>query len=438
MSLTTGAGVFAQLFDIIKGQAAERKLYLRIPDDHILDPEGQSQPFEEDNSYFGIRLSEMFVRDERVLLRTFVPLSVAITEFIYEGKKQVVPFIVGNQLLKSIDPYVQGENVEYTNTNIAGPIPYAGGDVALYIGLYRAQASDLSRKLFTLVGGILSSFDATGLSKYLDLAGPLGAGLADLLGMKEVEFRLGKRDEFNGTSGSATQFRSGYLAYINLTQAELDGRELYVQGGTLQTKRNGGTLVRFRDADYCLIKIEHIGERSDYTALSFHKFWGAAKDLIWQGEPERAKAAFVQLVQELAKSPDLTKKHRFHLMQAYKANFEAELAAAQGVTHFGGTEDAAPTRGASRGARSAARGAVQAATAIAMNAKLPKDAEKGLTELSKAWDRIPYLENRDRSAPLTETMLKSQLSSLQAGTALDRPDPQALATALTIAAFSPT
>jgi hypothetical protein len=379
----------------------------------------------------------MFVHDERVLLRTFVPLSVAITEFIYEGKKQVVPFIVGNQLLKSIDPYVQGDNVEFMNTNIAGPIPYAGGDVSLYVGLYRAQASNLSRKLFTLVGGILSSFDATGLSKYLDVAGPLANGLADLLGMKEVEFRLGRRDEFNGTPGSATQFKSGYLAYINLSEAELGGRELYVQGGTLQAKRNGGQLERFRDADYCLIKIEHIGERGDYTALPFHKLWGAAKDLVWQAEPERAKAAFVQLVQELARSPDLTKKHRFHLLQAYKANFEAELAAAQGATSFGGAESTGPTRGASTGARSVARGAVQAATAIAMKARLPKDAEKGLTELTKAWDGIPYLASRDKSAPLTESMLKSQLQSLQAGSALESPDPEALATALTIAAFSP-
>ncbi|HYK90726.1 MAG TPA: hypothetical protein VE398_18280 [Acidobacteriota bacterium] len=434
--MSAATSVFGRLFDIIKGQTTERKVYLRIPDERVLDPGEQGQSFEEDNSYFNIRLSEMFVHDERVLLRSFVPLSVAITEFIYQGKKQVVPFIVGNQLLKSIDPYVQGENVEFTNTNIAGPIPYLGGDVALYVGLYRAQAGDLSRKLFTLVGGILSSFDATGLSKYLDLAGPLGNGLADLLGMKEVEFRLGKRDEFNGTSGSAAQFKSGYLAYVNVPEAELDGQALYVKDGALHLKRDGRNLERFHDADYCLIRIEHIAERGDYTALPFHKLWGVAKDLIWGSEFEKAKAAFVQLVQELAKSPDLTKKHRFHLLQAYKANFEAELAAAQSTTQFPDLGAAPLTRGASTNARSLARGAVQAATAIAISAGLPRDAQRGLTELSKAWDGIPFLENRVKNAPLTEEILRSQLKSLQSGSAIERPDPESLATALTMAAFN--
>jgi hypothetical protein len=261
-----GTGTLGRLWDVIWSRTADRKLCFRIPDDQALDAADESTTFREDDSYFGIRLSEMFIRDERVLMRTFVPLSVAITEFIYDGKKQIVPYIVGNQLLKSIDPYVQGAHVEFTNTNIAGPIPYAGGGISLYMGLYRAQVNDLSQKLFSLVGSILSSFDTTGLSRYLDVAEPLGAGLADLLGMKEVEFRLGKRDEFGGND-SANQFKPGYLAYINLTERELDSSMLRVKDGALHVARNGGGLQRFTEADYCLIKIEHISERGDYTNI---------------------------------------------------------------------------------------------------------------------------------------------------------------------------
>lgn len=431
--MNASAGALERLWDIVKGRTTDRKLCFRIPDEQVFDAGNMSTIFREDDSYFGIRLSEMFIRDERVLMRTFVPLSVAITEFIYDGKKQTVPFIVGNQLLKSIDPYVQGAHVEFANTAIAGPIPYVGGDVALYTGLYRAQVNDLSRKLFNLLGGILSSFDATGLSRYLDLAAPLGAGLADLLGMKEVEFRLGKRDEFTENQ-SANQMKSGYLAYVNLREDELDSKTLCVKDGVLQTRSDSGSMQRFTEADYCLIKIEHTTARSDYTVLPFHKLWLSSKDLIWQGEPERAKAVFVQLVQELAKSPDLTKKHRFHLLQVYKANFETEMAQSKSMSELS-PDRAGLTRGAATDRRTAAKSAVQIATETAMNANLPRAAERALVELVKSWDTIPHLQDRGRDDLLTDEMLNSQLKTLQSASTIEKPDPEALANALTLAEF---
>ena len=434
MNAAATSSPLGRLWDVIWSRTTDRKVCLRIPDQQALDAGEEGTTFLEDDSYFGIRLSEMFIRDERVLMRTFVPLSVAITEFIYDGKKQIVPFIVGNQLLKSIDPYVQGAHVEFNNTNIAGPIPYVGGDVSLYMGLYRAQVNDLSKKLFSLVGTILSSFDTTGLSRYLDLAEPLGAGLADMLGMKEVEFRLGKRDEFAGREG-VNQFKSGYLAYINLTDRDLDSSRLRVKDGGLQINRNDGDLERFTDADYCLIKIEHISERGDYTALSFHKLWTTAKDLIWQGEPNKAKAAFIELVRELARSPDLTKKHRFHLLQVYKANFEAETAQFSSISQLPGTDTGTVTRGANGSSRTTGRIAVQAATYVAQKARLPI-AEKGLAELSNMWDRIPHLDNRGRNVSLTDDVLNSQLRSLQSASTIVKADPEALAAALTLAEFN--
>ena len=431
MNSIAGTSSIGRLWDVIWSRPADRKLCFRVRNDYTLDRGDEAATFLQDDSYFGIRLSEMFIRDERVLLRTFVPLSVAVAEFIYDGKKQVVPYIVGNELLKSIDAYVQGAHVEFANTNIAGPIPYAGGGISLYMGLYRAQVNDLSQKLFGLVGTILSSFDTTGISRYLDLAEPLGAGLADLLGMKEVEFRLGKRDEFGGND-AANQFRPGYLAYVNLTERELDSSTLRVKDGALHVARNGGALERFTAADYCLIRIENIRERGDYTALSFHKLWAVSKDLIWQGEPMKAKGAFVELARELARSPDLTKKHRFHLLQAYKANFETELDQFNTMVPRGSAEEL--TRSAGSAFSPGARTAVQAATLVAKEARLPV-AEKGLAELTKAWDQIPHLKDRSTNASLTDEVLNSQLHSLQSATAIVNPDPEALATALALAEF---
>jgi hypothetical protein len=433
--------LLGQLWDSIRVHPADRKLCLRLSDDQVLDTDRTTDSFVEDESYFEIRLSEMFIRDERVFARSFVPLSVAIAKFIYNDKEQTVPFIVGTQLLGSLDPYVQGANVEFTNTSIVGPVPYQGGDVALYVGLYRAEVNDLSRKLFSLVAGLVSTFDASGISKYLDIAAPLGAGLRDLLGIEEIEFRLGKRDEFS-TAGPS-QFKPGYIAYVNATAEEVDG-ELCVKEGVLHKRSTTGTLERFSDADYCLIKIERLLDRGDYTTLPFHKMWSTAKDLIWHSQIEMARLAFNQLGQQLAKSPDLTKTHRFRLLQAYAANFEMEVAQSRFSTSLGTPGEV--TRGADRktlrdtrrvASSFMARSAIQLASAAAERASLP-DAMKGLVELTNKWDSLPHLSDRAKDVPLTNEVLRSQLRALESQSAITKADPEALATALTLATFGDT
>jgi hypothetical protein len=412
--------------EYVKGQKTERMVSVRIDGE---DEEQKSNIFQPDESYFVIRVAEMFVRDRRQFTRTFIPLAVAVTEFLYAGKQEIVPFVVGKEILKSIDQYVSGNKVEYRNTSVAGPIPYMGGNFGLFIGLYRTEVSDLSRKLFGLLGGILSRFDATGLSRYLDLAEPLGAGLRDLLGMKEVEFRLGQREEFDAVSGSS-QFRSGYLAHLNCTEADLRNKHLLIRDGLLHVKENDGPLRRFDDCDYCLTLIEHLSERTDYTALSFHEFWKDAQGHIWHDEPEKAKGSFMQLIQELAKSPDLTKKHRFRLMQIYKANFETE-SEMHGSMKFG--ERGVDT--VRSGGHSSAKGAIQQAAYVATQAKLSRAAE-ALSELNLRWDAVTKLDSRKPKQVLTDEILIAQMQRLEQDSAITEPDPDSLASALTIAAFS--
>jgi hypothetical protein len=139
-------------------------------------------------------------------------------------------------------------------------------------------------------------------------------------------------------------------------------------------------------------------------------------------------------VRELARSPDLTKKHRFHLLQVYKANFEAELEQFNDITPVHGLATGDVTRDAEGHSRPTARTAVQAATFAAKKAKLAI-AEKGLVELTKMWKKIPHLNDRGANVSLTDDVLNSQLKSLQSASAIDKPDPEALATALALAEF---
>ena len=321
--MSTGSQPLRSMLDKLWRSPTVRKFASQIRSDHV---QGAQSPrtFTKDQAYFQIRLSEMFLRDDRELWRNFLPVTVCMTEFNFNGKQQVVPFIVSNEILKSIEKYADGNRVDYRNTRLTLPIPYIGGDVSVFVGLYRITRTDLALNFFSFMGSIVKVFDTSGITKYVELAGPLSVGLEQFLGMADVEFRVGTRQAFGDSKPADSAFREGYWVFMNCAENAVDPNTLWVKDGQLKRIGISGE-SHFDQNDYCLIQIEYLEERNDYTVLPFHAQWEAAKTLIWNGETEKAKAKFMVLAQELAVSPDLTKKHRISLMLVYKANFESEL-----------------------------------------------------------------------------------------------------------------
>jgi hypothetical protein len=423
------ADVANKLYEFIKHAPAIRKFSAPILQSNIEDGLQPFRKFERDNAYFQLRLAEMFLKNGRELWREFMPMTVFLTEFIFDGKQQTVPFVVNNDILNSIQKYVDGNSIEYRNTRVAGPIPYCGGDISLFTGLYRTRINDLSVGFFNLIGGLVQAFDASGLTRYLDVARPLGAGLTSLLGMKDVEFCLGTRDELT----EQKTFSEGYWVYINAPEKSLAQDKLWASEGRL-FMGDCNRLTRFDQNDYCLVQLEYLDERGDYTTLAFHRLWLQAKELIWTNEPEKAKVKFTQLAQELAVSPDLTRRHRFALMQVYKANFESEAEAFRSLTEAGTGGGNDPHRGGSRRLR-AADSLLEQYAALEKTA-LPKNAIVGMYHLSKNWQNIHSVRDRRREFSLTNDIISTQLSDIQKITPIADPQPEELAKAMTIAAFA--
>ena len=109
---------------------------------------------------------------------------------------------MSNQILSAVESLVKGQRVEYCNTTVAGPLPYVGDNVCIFVGLFRLAVSDLSKTLFGCIEQIADAFSIPGFSSYLSLAKVVTGVLPDLLGMKNMEFRFGTRDEFS--SGKRT------------------------------------------------------------------------------------------------------------------------------------------------------------------------------------------------------------------------------------------
>lgn len=422
---------------------AQRRFYDQIPDSHVLDKGFSPQVFEPEKGYFQITLSEMFLRDRRHFWQGFVPLSIIMSDFIYDGKRQTIPFFVDSKLLKEIEECVKNVQVEYYNTRVAGPVPYIGGNVSLFVGLFRIQVDNLAENLFNFLQTIVSTFDLTVLSSYLNIARPLIGGLEDLLDMKQVQFRLGTRDEFSCKPNDPHRFREGYLVFMNCPENHISTDTLWVNNGRLSVGPNRKSIKPFREYDYCLVRIEQLSERGDYTTLPFHKLWEDAKRIIYQGNHINAQWMLMELAQQLATSPDLTQDHRYYLMQVYKANFEKEVALYQELHGFTPEQIATVSkRGA--GGILGPRESFETAAQLARKGKFPEKTVDGLLELRdnwgqiNNWEQIPELQDKDKDSRLANDILNRQLQALASVSKIKKPDPKALADVITFTALNPT
>ncbi len=398
----------------------------------MLDEEITSNIIEPKKSYFEVRLSEMFLRDKRQYWSTYIPFVVVLTEFLHdrqamEAGREALPFLVTNHLLGQAEQYVGEDRVEYRNARVAGPLPYMGDDVDLFVALYGARGSDVSDKLFQFLGSVVGAVDAGGLSAYLNIARNLKESIFSLLDIAGTQYRLGTRDSFSDRQGDPRQFREGYLAYINCSEYEVRKEALWVKDHRLHT----GTRTAhepFRAHDYCLVRI---GERKDrnHESLPFHRLWKQTEDLILQGSHAEADVIFRHLVREVARCPDLTRQHRIHLPLIYKADFEAAV------------DQHNKLRGPAPGGLSATRGprtglspkaVLQRTASIAERARMPKPVQSSLRMISQHWNEIPHLKDRPAGFRLSGEIINAQLEAFsRIADVLDQ-DPEDLARALAI------
>ena len=402
-----------------------KKLYRRVPDDHVLDSTYTGRAFERDKAYFTISLSKMFLADARRLWQGLAPLTIAVTEFQYSGQKQSVPFVVGKDLLAGIQKYLKDQNVDYRNTRIFGPCPYTGGNVSLFIGLFQTEAGSAFTEFFGLLGDIAGALDVTGLSGYLPVAKVLTAGMGRLLGLSGTSLRVGARDEFDDDAGGANPFRQGFLAYVNCSDEDLPS-PLWISEGELLSGSTRDTARPLTNYDHCLVRVEWQGERNDYTSLPFHASWNKARDLIWDGQFEKARSGFLDLVRQVAGSPDLTTPHRTALLSVYRANFEAEVESYRTNTR---PFESLPGTRAPEGGAATGKEAIRADALASRQAGLSKETQTALLDVANRWPQMR--EARAGVPQLTDAVLAAQMKVV----GIQAADPQRLADAMVIGAF---
>lgn len=315
----------SELWDGLMRRPARKTLSLHIPPERVLD-EVMPPPADLANAgYFQVRLAEMYLRDERKLLRELVPATLLMSEFKYGAQSVRLPFFVSNQMLQGMDAGGQGLDkirVRFKDTRVVGPVPYLGDEVALFVGLFSSTIRDNKAALFAVFEKLFGAVDAGTLSSCLKLADKLSDELFKSLGHSDTECVLAERNVY----GTARQpLRDGYAAMLNCESRDLDPSTLHVMEGMLHTKQ-GAKLQPFAQCDYCLVKTETSETRNDYTTLPFHKFWEEARGKLLRRDLAQAKAALIECQQAVLSSCDLTEDHKYRLIEFYQAAFVKDQA----------------------------------------------------------------------------------------------------------------
>lgn len=416
-----------EVWDSVRHREFKRKMYTRIRGEQVLEGGGQNVKFIPDEGYFQLVLSEMFIRDRREYWKSFLPFVVMLADFIFDGATRTVPVFIGNELLKSIEAYIQGDVVEYRNTTMLGPTPYSGGKLEVFVGLFRTKCEDLAGDLLGVVNEISRIFPLSELSRYIEIAAPLGRGITRVLGIPDVELRVGVRDVFD--ESGPNELRTGYSAIVNCNEGIFNSNQFWVQDGRLLIGNNRPE-IQFDSHDYCLVRYDFRAER-EFSTLAFSKLWQRMKAMVWEGQQAKAQAVFLELGQQLSVSPDLTRSHRFDLIRLYKANLEREIDAFNQARGPSSSPDE-PSRGGGspRGGKAAIQGVLARLEQLNSSAAL-KDS---LTEVSGRWEEIMEPFTKNAESQLTDEILQQQLQALNSAK-VGPADPQELLDGLTATAM---
>jgi hypothetical protein len=326
------------ILETIRRRQASPTTSFPIEPSHVLGgSSGDASAFTPGQTYLELRCRQMFLQYEREGWREFNPLGSFLVEFLFAGAKHTVPFVLGPERLEGAPKVKDDTRIEYQNIRVAGPFPYAGDDLRLFAGLFRMETGNWAKQALSLLETVAKAFDATKLTSYLNIATPLVNGLQGLLGMDEVELRMGVDRAYTEPPKDAVPdarshgaLRPAFEVLLNLASdqvSEDQRRNFWVRDGRLCYGQDQGALQEYRGADFLLVEISSHSTRGDYTTFDFHTSdWAMVEEHLVNGREDDAWQRFRLLATNLVQCDDLVPPHREALLRQYRSWFEERRA----------------------------------------------------------------------------------------------------------------
>jgi hypothetical protein len=270
----------------------------------------------------------MFLSYSSKWFTTYDPAVFVVSEFLYDGSRRSVPFVVGPALLNGKMNKLP-EGMVFSNTTVAGTHPYKGSALTLSLVLCQIKQSNYLQKLLDVVEEASSTYFngfGTMINDYVKVAKAVFKGLDHIMSAEETQPLVGFRNEIDPNAGQ--DLRPGYYVLINGQQEAFDENQFWVKNNQLFFGSSADTAKPFRDNDYVLYSIMSTPIRNDASDLYFSALWKEARDTAitepyitnekW--EIIRSKMMNVQLA--LHNSPDLTEPQKELLWEKYKTEIK--------------------------------------------------------------------------------------------------------------------
>jgi hypothetical protein len=323
----------SKVWDVIRQSPSFLPTCVPIPESHVDRAIGG--PFTRNQHYFQVRLNEMYLPYSRQWATTYLPMTLALTEFQYNRAVQAAPMVVGPSLIEEKGISIPDSGLLLQDTRVAGLHPYTGGRVSVAIVLYRAQRENLVRKLLSIVESAASALDFSASSGvYLKIAATVLDGVEALFDGGQIQPLIGYRKEYD-PDGNAP-ITPGYFALLANQQNNIDPARLWVKnnrlcyGDTLAEavsvqERNAAAANPLQETEFVLYSLVQSVSRSDVDLLPFYPLWERVQREAAQPTEEHwrsAKANMLSLYQTISASPDLTEPQAKELVDEYVAKMQ--------------------------------------------------------------------------------------------------------------------
>jgi hypothetical protein len=287
-------------------------------------------PFERHKQYFLVVVNEMYLAKGRKWFSEFQPTVIITSEFIYDGKKEAVPFVVGPSMMEGKMDVSEG--FIFQDTPVAGLHPYRGGDFGISIVLAKYKSENYLNRIVGILEGMASTYMG-GFGKivnqYVTIGKIIMKGIDELLDSKDITPLAGHRKEFFSDVGN--DFKPGYFALINKSEDHLDQNNFYVKKNMLYYGKSAAEALPYRENDYVLYSIMPAKKRSDFETLPFNRQFtelqNVIRDMSIIGDTERQliNAKLFSLQDTIRISPDLTRDQVSGLIEEYRLEIKTMM-----------------------------------------------------------------------------------------------------------------
>lgn len=315
----------AEWFARLLKRDAEHYICTTIPPQNT-DIPVERKPLRAEQSYVRLWLAEMFLKDDRVLFREFVPVVHTSVRLTFGDKpSQELPYIAGPQNIGLGTTLGVGVQLNHALTN---QLPYRGGLIEVAAGLLAYKKKDFFQSFSEVLHDVTGILKVGQLSTVLAVADVAIDGIQNLIGATDKNVHLLYFQGFGGSADDGgSELTSGYTAIIRATEKQLTTANLYVAGDRLRYGGSSESAKPLEGYDYMLLKAEVSETRNDL--INFNVFQDLLKNAIREGIRDRAAGeAIVRTAATVAWAcPDLIMADRLRVATIIKDVFDRHVPA---------------------------------------------------------------------------------------------------------------